>query len=429
MALERKRSAELYQEALRLMPGGVNSPVRAFKAVGGHPVFFERGLGARLFDVDGNEYVDYVCSWGALIAGHAHPHVIRSIQERAAAGTSFGAPVPGELRLAGLILEAFPRMGLVRLVSSGTEATMTAVRLARGFTGRERIVKFDGCYHGHSDSLLVEAGSGAATLGLPGSAGVPVEIAARTISIPFNEPAAVREAFRRFGPEIACLIVEPVAANMGLVSPIPGFLEEAVAAARAAGALIIFDEVITGFRLAFGGVQAILGLEPDLTCLGKIIGGGMPVGAVGGRREIMEWLAPRGPVYQAGTLSGNPVAVAAGAAALEILQRERPYPGLEEKGEALAAGLAREARQAGVPVHINRAGSMLTVFFTPVEVRDYRTARAADPERYARFFHGMLSQGIYLPPSQFESWFLSTTHGWTDVENTIRAAHRAFREL
>jgi len=423
------RSKELFEEAKRYLPGGVDSPVRAFKAVGGEPFFVERAEGSRIYDVDGKAYIDYVCSWGPLILGHAHPQVVNAIQEAARKGTSYGAPTPAEVELARLIIRAFPSIEMLRFTSSGTEAAMSAIRVARGFTGRDKIVKFEGCYHGHADSLLVKAGSGALTFGVPDSAGVPTELARHTLTLPYNDLDAVSKTFEAVGSEIACLIVEPVAGNMGVVLPKRGFLEGLREITARYGTLLIFDEVITGFRLGYGGAQGLYDIRPDLTCLGKIIGGGLPVGAYGGRREIMEKVAPLGPVYQAGTLSGNPLAMRAGIETLKLLAAPRFYEILEEKGKRLEEGLRQRAREAGVPVRINRAGSALTVFFTETDVVDYATAKTSDTKRYARFFASMLERGIFFPPSQFEACFLSAAHTDGDLEETLQAAEAAFRLL
>ena len=425
-----EKSQALYSQAARAIPGGVNSPVRAFQAVGGEPLFISSGRGARLIDVDGGEYLDYVMSWGPLILGHAHPAVIAAIRDQAERGTSYGAPTPLEVELAGLILEAFPDMELIRMMSSGTEAVMTAIRLARAFTGRDRIVKFAGGYHGHADSLLAKAGSGVATLGIPGSPGVPAALAELTITLPYNDPGALTGVFAQHGPEIAAVIVEPVAGNMGVVPPRPGFLPQLRELTTAAGSLLIFDEVITGFRLAWGGYQGIAGIAPDLTCLGKIIGGGLRVGAVGGKRVIMEKLAPLGTVYQAGTLSGNPLAMAAGLTTLMLLQDNM---GAYEAMDRYAFSLCEELRQLfvgkGIPVTVNRVGSMFTLFFTAGPVVDWTTAGRADTELFARFFRGMLSRGIYLPPSQFEAWFVSLAHRLEDAEKTLAACAETLATL
>jgi len=423
----RQRSRALYERAVALLPGGVDSPVRAFKSVGGDPLFIGRGLGARIWDEDRNEYLDYLGSWGPLILGHAHPRVVEAVTEAARDGTSFGAPTRREVELAELVCEAFPSIEMVRFVNSGTEAALTAVRLARAFTGREKIVKFDGCYHGHADGLLVKAGSGVLTLGAPDSPGVPAAAAAQTLSATFNDLDSVRAAFEAFPDEIAAILVEPVAGNMGVVPPREGFLAGLRALANQHGALLIFDEVITGFRIAFGGAQERCGVSADLTCLGKIIGGGLPVGAYGGRREIMELMAPVGPVYQAGTLSGNPLAMAAGLATLRELRATRPYAELERRAARLEAGLLRAAELAAQPTRAARVGSMMTLFFTSEPVRDYDSARTADTARYAAYFRGMLERGIYFAPSQFEAAFLSTAHTDEDVDLTTRAAADVLR--
>ena len=423
------RSAALFAEAQHYLPGGVDSPVRAFRAVGGTPRFIERAAGARVWDADGNEYLDYVGSWGPLIAGHAHPEVVAAIRDAAGRGTSYGAPAASEIELAKLVVEAFPSIELVRFVSSGTEAVMSALRVARAATGRERVIKFDGCYHGHSDALLVQAGSGPLTLGQADSAGVPAAFAAATLSLPYNDLAAVRAAFERHPGEIAAVIVEPVAGNMGVVPPAPGFLEGLRDITREAGALLVFDEVITGFRVAYGGAQERYGVAADLTCLGKIIGGGLPVGAYGGRRDLMELVAPLGPVYQAGTLSGNPLAMAAGIATLRLLQRPGVYAELEERAATLGDGLAEAARAAGVPAYSTRVGSMLTTFFTEGPVTDYASAKRSDTARFARFHAAMLARGVYLAPSQFEATFISTAHSGEDIRATLDAAREALREV
>jgi glutamate-1-semialdehyde 2,1-aminomutase len=419
----------LFEEAKRLLPGGVNSPVRAFVAVGGDPLVIERASGCRLFDVDGNAYIDYVGSWGPMIVGHAHPAVVKAIQEAAGLGVSYGAPTPWETELAGMVVEAIPSIEMVRFVNSGTEATMSAIRLARGVTGRDRIVKFEGCYHGHADSLLVKAGSGAMTFGVPDSLGVPAALARQTISLPYNDSDAVRAAFQSIGKEIACLIVEPVAGNMGVVPPKLGFLEALREVTAAHGSLLIFDEVMTGFRLGRGGAQALYRIRPDLTCLGKIIGGGLPVGAYGGARWIMEQVAPLGKVYQAGTLSGNPLAMRAGIETLRLLEDPGLYERLEARGKQLEEGLRELAAQAGIALQCQRVGSMFTPFFTKNGVFDYQTARAADTNRYAGFFRAMLEGGINLAPSQFEAGFLSDAHTDADIETTLVAAKAAFAAL
>jgi glutamate-1-semialdehyde 2,1-aminomutase len=427
--MDRSKSQALFERAQQRMPGGVNSPVRAFRGVGGTPVFFKEGAGAWLTDVDGARYVDHVGSWGPLILGHAHPKVVQAVTEAARRGTSFGAPHAGEVELAELVCRRMPAVQMVRLTSSGTEATLAAVRLARGFTGRDALVKFEGCYHGSGDAFLVKAGSGVATLGLPDSPGVPKAVAELTLTLPFNDLAAAEALFANTGQRIACIIVEPVVGNMGVLVPRPGFLQGLAALAKQHGALLIFDEVMTGLRLAPGGAQALYGLSPDLTCLGKILGGGLPVGAYGGRRDIMERIAPSGPVYQAGTLSGNPLAVAAGLACLQALEEPTAYARLEAVGRALEEGLLAEARSAGVPVTLNRVGSMWTLFFTEGPVVDYPTAKTASVERFGRFFHAMLDAGVYLPPSQFEAAFASLAMGPAEVAHTLEAARKAFRSL
>ncbi|HAU32640.1 MAG: Glutamate-1-semialdehyde 2,1-aminomutase [Desulfotomaculum sp. 46_296] len=418
-------SAALFDQAKRIIPGGVNSPVRAFKAVGGNPVFIEKGRGSNIFDADGNKYIDYVCSWGPLILGHCHPEVVKALKECVELGTSYGAPTELETNLAGAIVAAVPSIDMVRLVNSGTEAVMSSLRLARAFTGRDKIVKFEGCYHGHADSMLVKAGSGSMTLGLPDSPGVPGNAAADTIVSAYNDLDMLEAVFKKEGKDIAAMIVEPVAGNMGVVPPDPGFLKGIRDLAGRFGSLLIFDEVITGFRVAYGGAQELYGVKPDLTCLGKVIGGGLPVGAYGGRREIMERIAPQGPVYQAGTLSGNPLAVTAGLATLKILRQNGFYEHLESKGARLADGLARAAAESGAGVAINRVGSMVSLFFTADKVTDYNSACRSDTNRYAQFFKKMLDQGIYLAPSQFETWFISSAHSGEDIDLTIQAVQNA----
>jgi glutamate-1-semialdehyde 2,1-aminomutase len=415
-------SHHLFERARALFPGGVNSPVRAWGAVGGEPRFIARAAGARLWDVEGNEYLDFIASWGAILLGHAHPAVVDAIRRAAGDGTSFGAPTPGEVLLGERIRGAMPSIERLRFTSSGTEAVMSAVRLARAFTRRSRIVKFAGCYHGHSDALLTQSGSGVATLGLPGSAGVPAAATADTIVAPYNDVDAVSELFARMGGEIAAILVEPVAANMGVVAPRPGFLESLRDLATRHDALLVFDEVITGFRLGPAGAQGRFGILPDLTCLGKIIGGGLPVGAFGGRAEIMAQVAPDGPMYQAGTLSGNPLAMAAGEAALAAAATPSTYEFLETRAARLAAGLA-EAGQGRVSVA--RVGSLLTVFFASAPPRDYDQARAADAAAFARFFHAMLERGIMLPPSPFEAWFTTLAHGDAEIDRALEAARQA----
>lgn len=422
------QSAAIFGESEHLFPGGVNSPVRAFRAVGGNPVVIKAGRGSRVTDVDGRQFLDYIGSWGALILGHAPDDIVAAVQDMTARGTSFGMPTPHEVELARLIRDAVPSMELMRFVTSGTEATMSAIRVARGFTGRDKIVKFAGCYHGHADPLLAQAGSGVATFGLPSSAGVPRAAVADTLVAPYNDLVAVREIFATHPGAIAAVIVEPVAANMGVVRPAAGFLEGLREVTARDGALLVFDEVITGFRVARGGAQARYGVTPDLTCLGKIIGGGLSIGAYGGRRAVMETVAPLGPVYQAGTLAGNPLAVAAGIATLGRLGDPAIYTSLEALTARLAAGLADAAAAAGVPVSVVREASMLTVFFTASPPTDYAAVSAADVARFARFFRAMFARGILLPPSQFEAWFLSAAHGPGDITETIDAARSAFRE-
>ena len=427
--ISRNKSEQLFAEALKYIPGGVNSPVRAFRAVGGQPFFVNRAKGAYVWDVDGNEYIDYVGTWGPAILGHAHPKIVKAVQAAAANGTSFGIPNPYEVTLAKLICSWLPSVQKVRMCNSGTEATMSAIRLARGFTTRDKIIKFDGCYHGHADSLLVRAGSGALTFGNPDSAGVPAAFTQHTIVLPYNETEPVKAAFAANPGQIAGIIVEPVPGNAGLYLPRPGYLEFLSESAREHGALLIFDEVMTGFRLAKGGAQERYGIKPDLSCFGKVIGGGLPVGAFGGRAEIMDYLAPLGPVYQAGTLSGNPVAMAAGIAALEELAATDAYAKLEELGAALEAGLRSAAKTAGVPVQFNRCGSMFCGYFTGEPVHNLAEAMKSDRERFKKYFHGMLEAGIYLAPSQFEAGFLSTAHSAADIEKTVKAAAKVLRML
>jgi glutamate-1-semialdehyde 2,1-aminomutase len=425
----RTKSHELFARGAQRIPGAVNSPVRAFRGVGGEPVFFARGKGAYVWDVDGNEYVDYVGSWGPLVVGHAHEEILDAIARAAADGTSFGAPTEREVVFAAKLCAAVPSLEMVRLCSSGTEATMAALRVARGFTGRDKIVKIDGGYHGASDGLLVAAGSGAATLSIPGSAGVTAGTAADTLTVPWNDEAAMRAVFAAHDGKIAAAIVEPVCGNMGCVPPRAGYLQALRAITREAGTVLIFDEVMTGFRVAFGGAQALYGVEPDMTTLGKIVGGGLPVGAYGGKRAIMSVVAPLGPVYQAGTLSGNPLAVAAGLKMLELLQRPGTYETLERASARLVDGLATIARERGVPMRANRVGSMFTGFFTDGDVVDYATAKKSDTARFGKFFHAMLDGGVYLAPSQFEAAFVSLAHDQRAIDRTLDTARRAFATL
>jgi glutamate-1-semialdehyde 2,1-aminomutase len=422
-------SDALFARAERVIPGGVNSPVRAFRGVGGRPFFVASAEGCRITDVDGRTYIDFLGSWGPLILGHAAPMLVEAVDEALRRGTSYGAPTPAEVDMAELIARAVPSMEMSRLVSSGTEAAMSAIRLARGATGRDVILKFEGCYHGHADSLLVKAGSGGATFGLPDSLGVPAALAALTATVPFNDLPAVERVMSARGREVAAIIVEPVAGNMGVVPPAPGFLQGLRALCDLHGALLIFDEVITGFRVAYGGAQALYGVRPDLTCLGKIIGGGLPVGAYGGNRAIMERVAPLGGVYQAGTLSGNPLAVAAGLAALRALASPEVYARLEESGARLEAGLVKGAKAAGLPLTVNRVGSMLTAFFTDASVTDYASAKRSDTARYGRFFHAMLDGGVFLAASQFEAAFVGLAHLASDLDEAERVAGRAFEQV
>ncbi len=426
---EAKRSAELFERARTLLPGGVDSPVRAFAAVGGRPRFIERAGGPELVDVDGNHYIDYVLSWGPLIAGHAHPEVVRAVSEAAARGTSYGAPCEGELELASRIVEMVPSIEMVRFVSSGTEAVMSALRLARAYTKRSRIVKFQGNYHGHADSLLVQAGSGVATLGLPDSPGVPQGATADTLVARYNDLESVKELFETHGGEIAAIIVEPVAGNMGVVPPTPGFLEGLRTLSERSGALLIFDEVMSGFRVHLGGAQTLYGVRPDLTVLGKVIGGGLPVGAYGGPREIMELISPAGPVYQAGTLSGNPLAMAAGNATLELISQPGRWETVQRRTAKLVEGISEAARGAGVALTANQVGTMFSVFFTDSAVTDWESASQSDTEQFARYFSSLLDRGIYIAPSQFEAGFLSTEHGDREIELTLEAATAALGEL
>lgn len=427
--MDTKTSGVMFQKARKLIPGGVNSPVRACRSVGCDPLFIERAAGATLFDVDGNEFVDFVGSWGPMIMGHAHPAIIKAICEAAGNGTSFGAPTPTEIELASMVVEAVPSIEKVRFVNSGTEATMSAVRLARGYTGRKKVVKFDGCYHGHADSFLVKAGSGVITLGIPGSPGVPDDIVKNTISIPYNNTEILERTLRDQALEIACVIVEPVAGNMGCVLPGDGFLLKLREWTKELGIVLVFDEVITGFRLSYGGAQEFFGISPDLTCLGKIIGGGLPVGAYGGKNEIMDCIAPDGPVYQAGTLSGNPLAMAAGIAALKLLQKPDFYKELDEKSAWLAGRTQDVSQKIGLRLWTNRIGSMMTSFFTSGPVTDFASAMHSNTDRYGRHYRQMLSRGIYLAPSQFEVTFLSIAHTSDDLEKMAKMTEWSFKKL
>ncbi len=423
------RSRKLFDEAKKHIPGGVNSPVRAFRSVGGDPLFIKKAKGSKIIDADGKTYIDYVLSWGPMILGHTHPRVTAALKKAVTSGTSFGAPTELEITLAKLVKKAVPSIEMVRMVSSGTEATMSAIRAARGFTSRDRILKFDGCYHGHGDSLLVKAGSGVATLGLPDSPGVPADLAKHTLTVAYNDLAAVRETAAQEGERIACVIVEPVAGNMGCVPPAPGFLEGLREVCDQYGIVLIFDEVMTGFRVAYGGAQALYQIKPDLTCLGKVIGGGLPVGAFGGKREIMEKIAPIGPIYQAGTLSGNPLAMTAGIETLKLLSRPGVYKTLEQLSSGLEKGLREVAREAGVPATINRVGSMFTTFFTDRKVTDFASAKTSDTTRFGNFFRSMLANGVNLAPSQFEAAFLSLAHTKADIAKTVEAARKSLKKL
>lgn len=424
------RSQELFERAQQHIPGGVNSPVRAFKGVGGNPIFIERAQGAYMYDADDRRYIDYVGSWGPMITGHAHPEIIEAVQQAATRGLSFGAPTSLEIDMADRICELVPSMDMVRMTNSGTEATMSAIRLARGFTGRDTIVKFEGCYHGHGDSLLVKAGSGALTLGVPSSPGVPAALAQYTVTLDYNDLDQVRALFAERGPEVACVIVEPVAGNMNCVPPVEGFLQGLREICDEHGGVLIFDEVMTGFRVGRSGAQSLYGVTPHMTCLGKVIGGGMPVGAFGGERRIMEHIAPLGPVYQAGTLSGNPIAMTAGLKNLEILSRPGFFEALNARTKALVDGVLEQARAAAIPMTANRVGAMFGLFFTAAEpVTNFAQATACDLERFKGFFHGMLEEGVYLAPSAFEAGFVSSAHSDADIEATVDAAGRVFSRL
>ncbi len=424
-----QQSQRLYREALACIPGGVNSPVRACKSVGADPLFIDRAEGSRVFDADGNAYIDYIGSWGPMILGHRHPAVLQAIRDVLERGTSFGAPTDLEVELARMVIAAVPSVEMVRMVNSGTEAAMSAVRLARGVTGRETIIKFDGCYHGHADSLLVAAGSGVATLEIPGSPGIPPAFAARTLSLPYNDLETIREVRQAKGARVAAVIVEPVAGNMGLVPPAEGFLGMLRKLTQRHGALLIFDEVMTGFRVARGGAQTLYGITPDISCFGKIIGGGLPVGAYGGRRDLMAHVAPQGPVYQAGTLSGNPLAMAAGIATLKQLERPGFYAALDQVSDRLARGLQRAAADAGQPVCVSRVGSMLGLFFTDIVVRNFDDAKTSDLKKFAAYYKGMRERGVYLAPSQYEALFVSAAHTDAQIDHTVAAAAEVFKSL
>ena len=423
-----EKSKAAFKEAVTLMPGGVNSPVRAFKSVAMDPIFMERGLGSKIYDIDGNEYIDYVLSWGPLILGHSHPEVVEELKKVAETGTSFGASTLLENELAKLIIDRIPSIEIIRMVNSGTEATMSALRLARGYTGRNKILKFEGCYHGHGDSLLIKAGSGVATLGLPDSPGVPESVAKNTITVPYNDLDSVRYAFEHFGEDIACVIVEPVAGNMGVVPSLPGFLQGLRDITNEYGSLLIFDEVMTGFRVAYNCASGYYGVDPDITCLGKVVGGGLPVGAYGGKAEIMNQIAPSGAIYQAGTLSGNPMAMTAGIATLSRL-KPADYEEFKRKADLLEEGITYAAKKYGVPLTFNRAGSMIGFFFTDEKVINYETAKASNLEFFANYYREMANEGIFLPPSQFEGLFLSTAHSDEDIAKTIAAVEKAFVTL
>ena len=426
--MKRTQSESLFKEAQKVIPGGVNSPVRAFNAVGGNPLFISKAKGPRITDVDGNEFIDYVSSWGPMIFGHAHPRIVDAISKQAQLGTSFGAPTELETELAQKIVTAVASIENVRLVSSGTEATLSALRLARGFTGRDKIVKFEGCYHGHGDSLLVKAGSGVLSLGLPDCPGIVADLAKNTLNVPYNDTQAVEELFAKMGKEIACLIVEPIGGNMGVVPPQPGFLELLRKVTAESGALLIFDEVITGFRVSYGGAQKLYGVTPDLTCLGKIIGGGLPVGAYGGKKEIMDHIAPVGAVYQAGTLSGNPLAVTAGIEVLNLLSQPGVYEDLESKSERLCNGFKKNVKELGITATFTRVGSMFSMFFTDQEIVSFDSVKTSDTDFFKRYFNAMLEEGIYIAPSQFEAGFMSAVHSNEDIDQTIAAQSRALKK-
>jgi glutamate-1-semialdehyde 2,1-aminomutase len=424
-----KNSQRLFKKAQELIPGGVNSPVRAFKAVGGNPLFIQKAKGSKIYDVDGNSYIDYVLSWGPLILGHAHPKVVSALKKAVERGTSYGAPTSLEIELAGLVLKAYPSMDMVRMVNSGTEATMSAIRVARGFTGRDKVIKFEGCYHGHADGLLVKAGSGATTFGVPDSPGVPKSYAQETITLPFNDTEALKRIISEDWKSIACVIIEPVVGNIGCVLPKPGFLETLREITTRHGIVLIFDEVMTGFRVSYGGAQEYYSITPDMTCLGKVIGGGLPVGAYGGKKEIMSMVSPAGPVYQAGTLSGNPLAMTAGIETLKILSKSKTYKTLEKISGLLEKGLTDAAKKAGVKTKFYRAGTMFCTYFTDTDIVDYTTAKTSDTAKFSKFFSKMLEKGIYIAPSQFEAGFTSLAHTEQDIEKTVKAVYESFKML
>ena len=427
--MSRKKSIGLYHRALEMIPGGVNSPVRAFKAIGIPPIFIERAKGSKIFDVDGNEYIDYVGSWGPMILGHAHPKIVLALKKAISRGMSYGAPTSLEVELANKVKKGFPSIELVRMVSSGTEAVMSAIRVARGYTGRTKVVKFEGCYHGHSDGLLVKAGSGVMTFGIPDSLGIPEDLAKHTLTASYNNLESVKALITQYPEQIACIIIEPIAGNMGVVVPERGFLEGLRKICDEKGILLIFDEVISGFRTAYGGAQELYKIKADMTCLGKIIGGGLPVGAYGGRKGIMERVSPLGGVYQAGTLSGNPLAMTAGITTLELLKEKKVYQDLEKKTLYLTEKISECAEERGIPFSMNRATGMFTLFFTEGPVRDYRTAKTSDTKRFAQFFIEIMNEGVYLPPSQFEAWFISLAHTQKDLDKTIEACDAAFKKI
>lgn len=429
MALKHNKSKELFSKAKRIIPGGVNSPVRAFKAVGGNPIFISSAKGSKIYDVDGNEYIDYVLSWGPMILGHCHPKVTGALKKAVDKGTSFGAPTPLEVELAGMVKKAYPSMEVMRMVSSGTEATMSAIRAARGFTGRDKIVKFEGCYHGHADGLLVKAGSGAATFGVPTSPGVPKDYARNTITLPYNDLNAFKKICEKAGKDIACVIIEPVVGNSGCILPKPGYIEGLRSVTKKHGIVLIFDEVMTGFRVSYGGAQKAFGIKPDMTCLGKVIGGGLPVGAYGGREDIMRKIAPDGPVYQAGTLSGNPLAMTAGIETLKILSKPETYKKLMAKSEELEEALKDASRRAGVKTKFYRAGTMFCTYFTDKEVYNFTDAAKTDTAKFSLYFRKMLDRGINLAPSAYEAGFMSLAHTTADINKTARAAYESFREI